>query len=405
MTLMVYFCFLIWVLVAGFAVAGTVLALRLIQRGRTQSSERSKRCLIYQPPVSILKPLKNLDPGIRECVESFFRLEYPNFELIFCVASEADPACSVVRDLVQKYPSVIAQVLVGEAKIGFNPKVDNLIKGYQQAKNDWVLISDSNVRATPTYLKELVEYISPGVGLITSSIAGLDSFGLGGRLESLILNTHLTRWGAIMDVFGYPAVSGKVMLFQKSVAARFGGLKGIANYLAEDFIFGLKIRELGLKVVLTSELVQQHIGQQSLSSFWGRHIRWGRIRKSISGFGFTLEILINSVVSGLLGGWALNHGFGTPILPFLFLHLSAWLVCDLLLIQAVEGRLSWADPGLWFVREVSAIPLWGVIGFGNTVYWRGQKLRVGTQTQLELIEDGDLSESFESNLSLGGSHQ
>ena len=405
MTLMVYVCFLVWTLVVGFTMVGTFLSLKLIRRGRVQNPKSIETGIHYFPPISILKPLKNLDQGIQECVEGFFHLEYPSYELIFCVASQLDPSYLVVRDLIRKYPQVHAQLLVGEAKIGFNPKIDNLIKGYQKAKNDWILISDSNVSASPSYLKDLARYISPKVGLITSSVAGLNHRGFGGRLESLILNTHLTRWALILNALGYAPVSGKVMLFQKSVANQFGGLASLAQYLAEDFMFGERVREMGLKVVLTSELVQQNVGKQLIGSYWDRHIRWGRIRKSISLFGFTLEILINSVVSGLLGGWAFNHWFGIPASMIIFLHLSAWMVCDLLLIQEIEGGFSWLDPAFWITREVSAIPLWLATGLGNTVNWRGQKLRIGAKTRLELAEDGDLSESFETNLSLGGSHQ
>ncbi len=409
MTLTVYVCFLIWTLVAGFTLVGTVLGLGLIRRGRDSYFGYGTQRVVYSPAISILKPLKNLDPGIRECVETFFLIDYPSFELLFCVASPQDPACAVVRELMLKYPRVNARLLLGDAKIGFNPKVDNLLKGYQQAKNDWLLISDSNVRAHSSYLRELVAYIGPGVGLITSSVAGLGWSHLGGRLESLILNTHLTRWCAILNAFGYPAVSGKVMLFQRSVADQFGGLASLANYLAEDFMFGEKVRGLGLRVVLSSELVHQHVGRQSVTSFWDRHIRWGRIRKSITPFGFILEILINSVVSGVLGGWALNHWFGIPILFFICVHLAIWLVCDLLLVQEIEAGLAWFDPAIWLLREVLALPLWFAIGLGNTVQWRGQKLRIGANTQLELASDGvlddDFGEEFDTQLSLGGSHQ
>jgi len=405
MSLVVYFCFLVWILVLGFTFSGTILSLRLVRRGRADLSEKWDRNQFYYPPISILKPLKSLDPGMQKCIEGFFRTEYPCFELIFCVASQRDPAYEVVLGLIRKYPHVDAQLLVGEAKVGFNPKIDNLMKGYDQVKNDWILISDSNVQVSPGYLTDLANYIAPGVGLITSSMAGLNHQGWGGRLESLILNTHLTRWAIILGAFGCAPISGKAMLFQKSVANQWGGLAPLGQYLAEDFVFGERIKELGLKVVLTSELVQQNVGEQTVKSFWERHIRWGRLRKSISIFGFILEILINSIASGLLGGWALSHWFGISILPIIFIHLSFWLVCDLLLIQEIEGGFSWSDPVFWFIREVSAIPLWIVTGLGNTVNWRGQRLRVRAQTRLELAEDGDLSDSFETNLSLGGSHQ
>ncbi len=405
MTFLVYLCFLLWVTVVGFTIWGTLLALKLIKKDQTEGDLRFESGVTYRPPVSILKPLKNLENGVSECVESFFRLDYPKYELIFCFTSEADPGYPLIQEFICNYPSVDAKVLVGEGKIGFNPKIDNLIKGYQQAKYDWVLISDGNVLAKPHYLSKLVTAISPGVGLITSNIKGLNPKSLGGRLESLILNTHFTRWNAVLNAFRFPAISGKAMLFQKSVASRFGGLASLANYLAEDFIFGEKVRALGMRVVLTTEMVHQNIGDQSVHSYWDRHLRWGRIRKSLSPFGFIVEILINSFISGLLGAWALNHRFGLSPLIFLSIHLCMWLILDLVLVQAIEGGIFIGDPLIWLARELSVFPQWVAVGTSNGVNWRGQSFRIGSQTQLAPLEYGDLSEGFDASLSLGGSHQ
>ena len=65
------------------------------------------------PGVSILRPLKGLDTNLSENLESTFKQDYPNFEILLSVADEDDEALPVVRDLISKYPNVNARVIIG----------------------------------------------------------------------------------------------------------------------------------------------------------------------------------------------------------------------------------------------------------------------------------------------------
>ena len=85
-------------------------------------------------PVSILKPLKGADPGLRENLEGFFRLDYPDYELIFSVADLKDAACGIVWKLIEKYPSVRSRLMIGATEAGANPKVNNLVRSYERAQ-------------------------------------------------------------------------------------------------------------------------------------------------------------------------------------------------------------------------------------------------------------------------------
>ncbi len=324
-------------------------------------------------PVSILKPLKGMDKGIEENLESFFKLEYPDYELIFSVNGQSDPVCQLVESLIVKYPQTQARLILGKVDIGPNPKVNNLVMSYKTAANDWLLISDSNVRVDPLYLKRLVSQIKPEVGLITSVVAGHHAQGMGGYLEAIVLNTFYARGMIMADRLDHPCVVGKSMLFRRSVANRFGGIDVLSRYLAEDYMAGEAIRRLGLRVVTSVDPIPQFIGRYSFYEFWSRHLRWGRIRKSQAPLVFAIEPWFGCMVSGLLGVLGAKNLFGISPSLFMILHLSLWSFCDLLILKKLRSKLTFQVPIAWFLRELLALPLWICIAFGNTVQWRGKQ--------------------------------
>ncbi len=369
---------MIWCLAVGLTLLGTWFALERL--GAPPPHLDAPFGLF---PVTILKPLKGAEGGIRENLESFFHLDYPAYEILFSIAQEADPAGRVIRELMARFPQVPARLIVGDRKVGSNPKVNNMVQAYEEARYDWLLISDSNVRVEPAYVKRLVAHLEPGVGILTSIVAGLEPRGLGGQLESIYLNTFYARGMAVAFAFNQPCVVGKSMLFRKSTAQRFGGISTLSRYLAEDYVAGEAIRHLGLKVVLARDPIHQYIGEYSFREFWSRHIRWGRIRKNQSPGIFALEFLIGSVVSGALGAQAMSGWLGVPIPFFLALHFGVWGLCDYWLMRRLGQRITPAVGLAWVARELSWPLLWLHIVSGNSVNWRGQRLRLQAGGVLE----------------------
>lgn len=362
----------LWTLVIGLTAWGTWLAHK-----RLRASPPHLDAPFNLFPVSILKPLKGVDDRLEQNLEGFFRLDYPDYELLFCVANAKDPACAVARRLIARFPRVRARLLIGETAVGPNPKVNNMLAAYEAAANDWVLVSDSNVRARPDYLKRLVAHLRPGVGMVTAVVAGQDAWGIGGQLEAVYLNTFYARGMNLAAGLGRVCVVGKSMLFQRSVAKRFGGLRTLGRYLAEDFMAGEAMQRLGLEVVIASDPVEQVIGEYSVESFWKRHLRWGRIRKRHSLTAFLLEPLTGALVSAAIGACALHALTGFAASSFLIIHLGFWSLCDIIMMRELGVSLRWSTPIAWFLREMLALPLWLHIASGNTVDWRGHKLAIG----------------------------
>lgn len=316
-----------------------------------------------------------MEAGLALNLESFFHLDYPQYEIVFSVSEENDPAISVIQELIRIYPEVDASLMVGETILGINPKINNLNRSYEIAKYDRILISDSNVRVGPDYLQRLAPHLTDDVGIATAVVMGTNAQSMGGELEATYLNTFYARWMHLSAVFGFPAVVGKTMFFKKNTLKRMGGLKTLSRYIAEDYMAGVAVQRLGLKVSIVNDPIPQFIGKYSLGAFWARHVRWGRIRKSMAPLAFGIEPIFGALVSGVLGGVALWQITGISPVIFFVLHLMIWGMCDTILMIKLR---QWTPKSIlsWCLRECLALPLWIHTLVGNTVEWRGRRYKL-----------------------------
>lgn len=99
------------------------------------------------PGVTVIKPLMNVDDNLADNLTTYFELDYPQYELLFCVQDSTDPVISVVQDLIDKYPLVDAKLYIGGKNVGINPKINNMMQGYDVAKYELILISDAGIKS------------------------------------------------------------------------------------------------------------------------------------------------------------------------------------------------------------------------------------------------------------------
>lgn len=198
-------------LVAIVAVASTVLS--MLALGWVTRRGRGRGLPEHTPPVTIFKPLKGLDEELEANLRSFFHLDYPVYQLLFGVADAGDPAIAVVQKLMGEHPDRDARLVVGAPAFGLNPKVENLASMDRFRKYDVILISDSNVRVRPSYLRETAKYLAePGVGLVTNLFAGVGETHSGAIMENLQLNGFIAGGMALASVLRVTCVVGKSML-------------------------------------------------------------------------------------------------------------------------------------------------------------------------------------------------
>jgi ceramide glucosyltransferase len=332
--------------------------------------------------LSILKPLKGAEPSLESNLESFFKAETAiPFELLFSIESTRDTAYPLLTRLIWKYPEINSRVFILEqSKLtppsGKNPKLKNVNESFENARYDAILISDSNVLLKKGELEALISELDEETGIVTAIVSATSFRGLGGALESVFLGTFYARFMALCNRFAKPCVVGKAMLFRKSQSERFGGLRLLSEFLAEDFMAGESMRKLGLKVKTSCVPVTQILGNYSFGTFWARHVRWGRIRKSHAPLAFFVEPIFGSLPMGLIGAYGLQTGFS---LPFGLGLLGSWMFLCILdglcYLRTTECSVLFTlgFPVFWTIREVLALPLWIKIASGNGIDWRGNR--------------------------------
>jgi ceramide glucosyltransferase len=338
------------------------------------------------PPVTILKPMKGVDEGLEKNLRSFFRQDYPEFQIILGSPAADDPALEVARRMAGEFPSVPADVVVESGRVCPNPKVNLLAGLARHARHGIFLISDSNVEADPGYLRDLVSHLHrPGVGLVSSLFRGTGWKGLGGALESLQLNTFVMGGvSAAHLLIGVPCVVGKSMLFRREDLELIGGFAFLGAHLAEDQICGEEMAARGRGVVVSGRLIDNVLGRRTIGQFLDRHIRWCRLRRRISLPGYVAEFLVNPAALGLVA---------LAIVPTLSMAavFGGILLAASAIAASAERRSGVKRPLLFYpalelLRGILAAVAWFVPFVSGTVTWRGDKLRVGPRTRLEAVQ-------------------
>jgi ceramide glucosyltransferase len=370
-----------WVLVAVAAV-GLLLTLILLGAQWRQLAAAERRTPSRLPAVSILKPLKGVDAELESNLETFFGLDYPDYEIVFGVGDDDDPAIELARRVASRHPDLPTRFSVGGPDVGSNPKVNNLANILRRARHEVLLISDSNVAVEPAMLRQMVAlFAEERVGLVTSFIRGSDGRGLGGALESLQLNTFVMGGVAAAEgLAGRVCAVGKSMLLRRSDLERIGGFAELGRYLAEDQVCGELIAGLGRRVAVCSRPVDNVLGRLSVRDFAARHLRWARIRRHISPAAYTAEVLTNPLpaAAALV---AVAPGTGS----LTFLAVTVALLCGAAV--AAERRLGIRRPMAHYpflvgLRSLLVLGLWPVPFVSSTVVWRGHRFRIGARTLL-----------------------
>lgn len=165
-----------------------------------------------EPRVTILRPVCGMDAFEAATLGSSFTLTYPNVEIIFCCARAQDPVVPLVQRLIAENPHVKARLLIGDDRSTPNPKLNNLVKGWEAAASPLVLMADSNVLMLPTYVEDMLCPLDETTGLVCSPPIGCSPTGLWAEVECAFLNTYQARWQLSADAIGFGFAQGKSML-------------------------------------------------------------------------------------------------------------------------------------------------------------------------------------------------
>src|SRR5437870_1033875 len=324
----------------GYYVLATVAALRFFGR------ERARQLPNFTPPVSVLKPVLGLDFGSYENFASFCRQDYPNYEILFAVNDDGDPAVAMIRQIIAEFPERKIRLLVGAEQFGANRKVNKLARLAREAQNEVLVLTDGDVRVGPRYLREVVAPLAdPKTGAVTSFYRGIAENNLGAEIEAVGASSDFFA-GVLMAGWteGMTFALGASIATTKAWLGKIGGFEAIADTLADDYELGHRIAKAGGAVVLSREAVWTMYPAQTLRSFWDHQVRWAR----------TVRLCRPLSYAGLLFTqglpWAVFAALVAPTKWIASFYLLAYLV--------LRFAMAWTV-GLWGVGdEVRRQKIW-----------------------------------------------
>ena len=340
-------------------------------------------------PVSLLKPLCGMEPNLELHLESFFTQRYPAFEIVFGTRNAQDPALAVVRTLQARYPHVPVKFAFSGEPLRANAKVCSLEKMVAAASFDYLVISDSDVRVSPDYVREVVRPLADQrVGLVTCLYRGAPTEGLWSRLEALGMSVEMTSGVIVAEMLeGMRFALGPTMALRREVLQALGGIGQLASYCSDDYVLGQKIFESGRLVVLSSHVIDHVALSRSLAGSISHQVRWMKSTRFSRPKGHVGTGLTFAMPFGLLGLYA-GHASRHEILG---LSLLALAVANRVILTITAGwwvvgdRLSLRDCWLYPLRDLMGFCFWVASFLGTTIVWRKRRYRLLPGGTMEVV--------------------
>ena len=327
------------------------------------------------PPLSLVRPVCGLEAFSEETLASGFQLDYPQYELIFCVARGDDPVVPMVERLMAMHPGIPSQLLVGDVKVSGNPKLNNCVRGWEAARHDWVVLADSNVLMPPDYLQRLQAAWRPNTGLVCSTPAGSRPDGFWAEVECAFLNSLQARWQYTGEACGFGFAQGKSMLWKKPFLDARGGIRALAAEIAEDAAATKLVRAVGLHVHLVDAPFEQPLGPRDAREIVDRQFRWARLRRVTFPLFFTPEIFTGTAVPLATGAYAALAAGWNPLAAVIAV-LVLWYGPELALARRMRWHVSWRSPFAFLTRDLVFPLIWAYAFVADDVVWRGNAMTI-----------------------------
>jgi ceramide glucosyltransferase len=330
------------------------------------------------PPVTVLKPLCGAEPGLYENLRSFCRQDYPEFQIVFGVGAADDPALDVAARLEAEFPKLRIDVVVDDRQHGHNRKISSLINMLKYARHDVLVMADSDVCVGPDYLTHVTAPLSDKkVGLVTCLYHAEPTQSIWSRLGAMYVNEWYMPSVLLAWLFGHQNyVSGQTLCLRRDTLQDIGGLIGITNHLADDYELGKLVRQLGLRIVLSSYRLEAEHHEPSLESLLRHELRWMRTLYVLRPMSFRFIFFTFSLPLALLG---LMLGAETfPTLAWALFQLTVLARLSLHFVHRTRDGRSWfADLWLLPVRDLLICWVWCSSFFTSRFTWRGSDFGVG----------------------------
>jgi len=339
--------------------------------------------LLHHTPISVLKPLAGIDDGLEENLRTFFEQRYSDFEILFAVRNPTDPAIAVAERLRARYPGVPSQLIVTGEPPYPNAKVYSLDRMLAASRHDLLVMSDSDIRVTADMLAVIAaEFQDAKLGLATCPYRAVPGRSFWNTLEAIGLNTEFIGGVLVARMLdGMKFALGPTIAARRATLEGIGGFDAVKDFLAEDFVMGNLAAARGDRVILSSYVIEHHIGAQTLAANLRHRLRWNRSTRRSRPAGYVGQLFTNPLPLALLL-WAVRPEWWPIAGVTLLLRAAAALAtAGYVLRDPLTARLFFLLP----FQDTLSFAMWLAGFFGNTILWRGRKYYLRADGRFELV--------------------
>ncbi len=385
----------------GIAFAGTAsslvfLALALAGALRFRAAARQAMRSLPEgkqfPPVSVLKPVHGLEAQLERNLESFFRQDYPDYEVLFAADTAADAALPLVRAVCARYPHIRSRVLITGKPPWPNPPAYCFHRMTEVAAHEILVTSDSDVEVAPNYLREVVApLLDPAVGMATCLYRGKNAGGFWSGLDAVGMSVEMSAGVLVANMLeGMKFGLGPTIAVRKDSVAAIGGYRVLGDYYANDFMIGNLIAKAGYGVVLSHHVIEHVAPPMTFRGAWQRWLRWAGSTRYSRPKGHFGTGLIFAMPYGLLG-FAAALALGYPLLAgglLLFAVLNRIVESVAIGWGVVRDPVARHSPWLYPARDLMGFVVWCAAYGSRRSVWRDTRYQVTAGGRIKMRSAG-----------------
>lgn len=332
---------------------------------RSPAAEISERP--FTPPVSILKPIRGLDPDAYENFASFCRQDYPEYEILFCVGSSDDPVLPLVERLRGEFPAIPIHVILHSGSRATNDKVAKLARLTREARYEVLVINDSDVRVRPDYLRSIVAPLAhENVGAVTCFYVSTGEKTFAERLQTVgMISDFYPGILVARELDGVKFALGPTIATTRTRLSEFGGYASLENRPADDLLVGRLIAEQGHRVELLPYTILTVPDYHSMGDLWAKRLRWLVVMRHMRPWGHIGLVFTQGLA------WAIAAVAIRPTALTALAYLGGYAALRMAITWDI-GRRGLNEPGIG--GKMLLVPIWDAVAFALWVasFFRGE---------------------------------